>query len=287
MAELNRDKLVNAGALQDVAKGVYDQVQADIDAVEGQIADATLFETDMVTVSALGGIKAGQDLNGMTVQEVLTKLLYPHVDQVVGTVSTTPGASTREHGNYQTVTQVSAPVTKKSNPITKVELYKGSTLIDTKTEMPNGGTATFAGLSEATVNGTKFTIKAYALGENGVEKAVSKDSSSFVYVYPFYWGVMPAGATVDGAMVTGLTKVIEGKAQKAYTYTTSQNHAVIAYPKAHGKLKSILDPNNFENLAAFTCHEVKVTGLDKTEQDYYVYVSGASSVTNFKYTFKF
>ena len=60
---------------------------------------------------------------------------------------------------------------------------------------------------------------------------------------------------------------------------------VFAYPKAHGKLKSILDPNNFENLAAFTCHEVKVTGLDGTEQDYYVYVNNASTMTNFKMTF--
>ena len=48
MAELNEKKLVNAAALRDVAKGVYAQVQADIDAVEAQIEDANVFETDMV-----------------------------------------------------------------------------------------------------------------------------------------------------------------------------------------------------------------------------------------------
>ena len=284
MAELNRNKLVNAGALQDVAKGVYDQVQADMEALEGQ----NLFETDMVTVSELGGIKAGADLNGMTVQEVLAKLLYPHVAPVVGTVSTTPTAKVYEHGNYQTVTQVSASVTKKSNPIIRVEAYHNSTLIGTKEDIASGGTASFAGLSEVTANNSKFTIKAYALGEDGVtEEAVSKTSSAFTYVYPFYWGVMAAGAEVNGDMVTGLTKVVESKAAKSYTYTTSQNHAVIAYPKSYGALKSILDPNSFENISAFTQHEVEVTGLDGTAQAYYVYVSGASSVTNFKYTFKF
>ena len=287
MAELNVKKLVNAGALQKVAKGIYEQVQADIDAVEAQVEDANLFETDMITVSATGGIKAGEDLNGLTVQQVLSKLLYPHVDQVVGAVSTTPSAKVYEHGNYQKVTQVSAPVTKKSNPITKVELYHNSALVATKADMANGGTATFAGLSEVTANGDKFTIKAYALGENGTEKAISANSGTFTYVYPFYQGVMAAGDTIDGAMVAGLTKDVSSKGQKAYTYTTTQNHAVIAYPKSYGNLKSILDPNNFENLSAFAKHEVKVTGLDGTEQDYYVYVSNASSVSGFKYTFKF
>ena len=88
-------------------------------------------------------------------------------------------------------------------------------------------------------------------------------------------------------MIAGLTKQVTSKGSKTYTYNTVGQRAVIAYPKAHGKLKSILDPNNFENLAAFTCHEVKVTGLDGTEQDYYVYVSSPSSVSGFKYTFKF
>ena len=288
MAELNEKKLVNAAALRDVAKGVYAQVQADIDAVEAQIEDANVFETDMVTVNALGGIKAGADLNGMTVQEVLSKLLYPHVKPTVGSVVPTPGASVREHGNYVKVTQVTASVAKKSNPIVKVELYKGSTLLGTKEDMPNGGTAAFAGLSEDTVNGTKFTVKAYALNEAGTgNDVVSADSSAFTYVYPFYQGVMAAGATVDSDMVVGLTKDISSKGQKAYTYTTEQNHAVIAYPKSYGDLKSILDPNNFENLAAFTKHEIQVTGLDGTAQDYYVYVSSPSSVTAFKYTFKF
>ena len=287
MAELNVKKLVNAGALQKVAKGIYEQVQADIDAVEAQVEDANLFETDMLTVSATGGIKAGEDLNGLTVQQVLSKLLYPHVDQVVGAVSTTPSAKVYEHGNYQKVTQVSAPVTKKSNPILRVELYHGSSLVATKEDMSNGGTATFAGLEEMTTNGDKFTIKAYALGEDRNEKAISANSGTFTYVYPFYQGVMAAGDTIDGAMVAGLTKDVSSKGQKAYTYTTTQNHAVIAYPKSYGNLKSILDPNNFENLSAFAKHEVKVTGLDGTEQDYYVYVSNASSVSGFKYTFKF
>ena len=62
---------------------------------------------------------------------------------------------------------------------------------------------------------------------------------------------------------------------------------VFAYPKAHGALKSILDPNSFEIIGSFTQNEVRVTGLDGTAQAYYVYVNGASTVSGFTVNFKY
>lgn len=62
---------------------------------------------------------------------------------------------------------------------------------------------------------------------------------------------------------------------------------VFAYPKAHGVLKSIIDPNNFEIINDFTKSEISITGLDGTAQPYYAYVSGTSTVSNFKVDFKY
>ena len=62
---------------------------------------------------------------------------------------------------------------------------------------------------------------------------------------------------------------------------------VFAYPKAHGVLSSILDPNNFETIGNYTRSEVSVTGLDGTAQAYYVYVSGATTVSGFAVNFKY
>jgi hypothetical protein len=62
---------------------------------------------------------------------------------------------------------------------------------------------------------------------------------------------------------------------------------VFAYPKTHGMLKSIIDPNNFEIINDFTRSEVSITGLDGTTQTYYVYVSGISTVSDFKVDFKY
>ena len=289
---VNETKLVNAKALKQVAKGVYEQVQEDIaeKVAADKPADEVKFESDMLTVNALGGIKAGQDLNGMTIQEVLTKLLYPHVDQTVGSVTSTPNGGTFEYGNVQTVTQIQGTVTKKSNPITKVEIKDGSNVIATKEagEVAAGGKITFAGLDiKVSTTGKKFTFAAYALGENGQEKAVTGTTGTFTFVYPYYYGVVAPGTEITGELVAGMTKVVESKNSKTFSYDANNECAVIAYPASYGALGLILDPNSFDNTKTFVKHEVNVVGLDGTSQRYFVYVGGAFTNTGFKFTFSY
>ena len=245
-----------------------------------------VFENGITTVNALGGIAANTSLDGKTVTEILDMLLFPYVKQTVTNVKGTPNGGTYEHGNNQIITSVSGTVTKKSKPITKVELLQGSTVLATKEgdAVKNGGTITFSGLNVA-VNSTNVQLTMRATDENG--STAEAKTSAFIFVYPYYHGVCAAGAAIDEALVEGLTKDVSGKGQKTYSYTTDNSCAVIAYPKAHGALKSALDPNAFENIAAFTQHTVSVTGLDGKAQDYYVYVSGAFTGSGFKYTFKY
>ncbi len=83
------------------------------------------YNTDMLIVSNLGGIKAGDDLNDMTVKEILTKLLYPYVAPVIS-ANSTPNGGIFEKGDTQSVTNIKAVVTKKSEAITKIEVFDGS-----------------------------------------------------------------------------------------------------------------------------------------------------------------
>ena len=62
---------------------------------------------------------------------------------------------------------------------------------------------------------------------------------------------------------------------------------IIAYPKAYGVIKKILDPNSFDVTSTFTITEIKITGLDGTSQSYYVYVNNASTVSGFTMTFSY
>lgn len=277
-AEKLRAEAKEAEIAEDLAQEVEDR--------EAAIDEAVTFENGITTVNALGGIPANTSLDGKSVTEILDMLLFPYVKQTISNVKGTPNGGTYEHGNNQVITAVQATVTKKSKKITKVELLQGSTVLAVKEgdEVANGGTFTFSGLSVA-VNSTNVQLTVKAYDETGA--TVEGKTGAFTFVYPYYYGVCEAGAAVDEALVEGLTKDISSKAQKAYSYTTNNQCAVIAYPKSHGVLKSALDPNAFENISAFTRHEVSVTGLDGNAVAYYVYVSGAFTGSGFKYTFKY
>lgn len=315
MAEYNGNKLINAENLKQVASSVYTNAKTKIEAEvtratgeeariaglvednadaiakevtdrEAAIEDATVFENGITTVNALGGIGAGTSLDGKTVTEILDMLLFPYVKQTVSGVSGTPNGGTFEMGNNQTITQVKGTVTKKSKPITKVEVLQGSNVLATKEgeEVKNGGTFTFSGLS-VPVNSVNVQLTFRATDENGSKAEGS--TGSFSFVYPYYYGICEAGASIDEALVEGLTKDVSARGNKAYSYSPNNQCAVIAFPKSHGVLKSALDPNAFENISAFTRHEVSVTGLDGKAVAYYVYVSGAFTGSGFKYTFKY
>ena len=250
---------------------------------KAQYDENTIFNTDMVTVNALGGIKAGEDLNNMPVQQLLTKLLYPYVAPTISATST-PNGGTFEKGNNQTVTTIKTVVTKKSEKITKVEVFDGSTSLGVKegTEVENGGTFNFTVSVPVSAN---KNFQAKVTDASG--KVVSANTGSFSFVYPYYMGVCAENAEINEDLVKGLTKKVEAKANKSHAFTCDYQRMIFAYPKTNGKLKSIIDPNNFDVTGTFGVQEVAITGLDGTTQTYYVYVNSASTVSNFTMKFNY
>ena len=256
-----------------------------VDGEEVKVYD-DVFETDILTVNALGGIAAGADLNGMSTHEILNTLLFPYVAFTLGSTSRTAAAATLENGATQTLNSASISITKKSKPITSVKLLNGSTVLGEKTgdEVAAGGTITFSNLgitvSKSNNPNLKFTVTD---GQTSTDKNVGAST----FVYPYYMGECAADATIDETLIEGLTKKVESKGAKTVTHTCENGRMVIAYPKAHGVLKSILDPNNFETIGDYTRSEVSITGLDGTAQTYYVYASGAATVNGFKVQYKY
>lgn len=281
-----------AGKQDVIAENTYDAYGAAATAesnAKAYVDEADKFDIDMNTISALGGIAAGTNLDGMSTHDILKKLLYPYVDASVGNATASPNGGTYEKGVTKTITQVSISVTKKSEPITSVALYNGSTLIEEKTgdTVANGGTFTFSTSVEVPTDGNQLTVKVTYPDANGNAKTVEKKTTALTFVYPYYMGTCAAGTAIDEALVESLTKKIESKGNKSNSFTVSDGHMVFAYPKAHGVLNSILDPNNFETIGNYTRSEVSVTGLDGTAQTYYVYVSGATTVSGFAVNFKY
>lgn len=261
--------------------------QALVDA-KAYVDEEDKFYNGITTVNALGGIAANTSLDNKTTHEILDMLLFPYVAFSITNSSRNAAAATLENGATQTLSSCSITVAKKSKPITSITLYNGSSVLETKTgdAVANGGTITFNGFDAITVSKSnnpnlKFTVTD---GQTSTDRNVGAST----FVYPYYWGVCAPDATVDEALIEGLTKSISSKGNKTdVSFTCANQKQVFAYPKAHGVLKSIIDPNNFEIIGDFTRSELSITGLDGTAQTYYVYVSGACSVTDFKIDFKY
>ena len=238
--------------------------------------DVTEMETTELTSSALGGIPVGEDLNGKTVIEILTMMLYPYVKPTISATGT-PNGGIFEVGNTQTITNVNVVITKKSKKITKVEVFDGATslgLLEDDT-IANGGTFNFpVNVEVASVN---KQLTATVTDEQGSE--VSSKTGAFTFVYPYYWGSSDDIPTADTILLG--TEMIESKGNKTLKHNAANQYVFIAYPANYGNLTSILDSNSFEYIDSFTKIEVSVNGVN-----YYCYYIGKLTATGFKFTYK-
>ena len=265
------------------AKADVEHIHTEYATIEGEEA-REVFETTQLTVSALGGIQAGADLNGLTVKEILNKLLYPYVSPTIS-IQGTPNGGIFEKGNNQTITSVKVVVTKKSEKITKIEVLQGSNVLVSQEDstIANGGTFNFP--INVPVNSSNIQLTGKVTDATGTVK--SSTTASFNFVYPYYVGVCGENDVINESLIKGLTKHIEAKGTKNISYTTEQQKMIMAYPKSYGAIKKILDPNSFDVTNTFTRTEIKITGLDGSSQSYYVYANNASTVSGFTMTFSY
>lgn len=247
-----------------------------------QYDENTVYTNATAIVEPTGQIEPGDTFNEVPVNQMLTKILYPYIPP---TISGTPATASRvvEKGVTLTIDSVNANVGKKSEAITKVELYNGATLVEAKTDaVAAGGQFTFSNAISLSADAT-LKVKATDAKPTVVEAEVG----TYTFVYPFYHGTVAAGAAVDGATIAAMLKDVSEKGDKTYTFTLNDTCAVFAYPKAYGALKAIVDRHGFDNLPNFTQSTVSVTGADSTAQDYYVYVKEPATATDFELTCKF
>lgn len=240
-------------------------------------------------VSAHGGVAVGDTFDNVPISKVLDKILYPYVAPVVSATAAPSNGGTFEIGVGTTVTSVTANVTKKARTITKVEVFgsDSATALATKTDaVANGGSFSLPfskELKAAAANGTRFTVKV----TDSDNKVTSANTGTFSLVYPFYQGVIAAGATADAAAVKALTKKVEVKGNKKWAYTATNQKMVFAYPASYGSLTKIFDANNFDVTGTFTKSTVNVPCADGTSVAYNVYVNSASTVSGFNMDFRF
>mgnify|MGYP003288317029 CR=1 FL=1 len=178
-------------------------------------------------------------------------------------------------------------VNKKSEKIKTVSFRVDNYTVDTYEKVKEGGefSKIFSVPQEIkkTVNNSYFQV--LVIDER--DSQVVANTIALNFYYPYYYGVIDADIEITEDIIKGLNKQIVAKGNKSYTYNPSYQRMVIAYPKSYGYLKSILDPNGFEQLPSFTITELSIVGLDGTSQMYYVYANGASTNKNFTMKFNY
>lgn len=237
----------------------------------GGTSGATLSKNITSNVE-VGGVASGKIFaKGTKLETILENILVKYLAPTVS-LSISPATTVYKKGSSISSVTMTANVTKKSNPIASVEFYVGGTLVDTQTGA-TGGTFTYTHTTAITAD-TTFKV----IVRDGTSSPEA--SKSVVFVNPYYYGASSSATVTD---TTGLSELVETKGNKTKAYTLSNEYAVFMYPASYGNLKSILDPNNFENLADFNKSTVTIGSVS-----YNVYVSkNPITCTNFNYTFKY
>lgn len=245
-----------------------------------QWSDNTKYTNDNPTVISVGGITAGSTFEDVSLSQILTNLFYPYVAPVVSCTST-PNGGVYEKGTSVAVSQITVSIQKKSENITKVEIFDGEESLGEKTD-GKVGNVVFTLTDRRVSENKQFTAKV-----TDTKQTVTAKTGAFSFVYPYYQGVISPTDTPTEALIKGLNKLVQGKGNKNITYNANNQKMVIAYPKTYGALSKIVDPNQFDVTATWTAQELNITTADNLTTTYYVYTSKDVTVSNYKMQFNY
>jgi hypothetical protein len=246
-----------------------------------------LFKTDIMTVAPLGGIGIGDNLNNQSIQDLLTKLLFPYVEPTIhAELLYHPNVLTLEFGEKIMVEGMRVHVGKKSEDILSLSFLRDGYILDSYSkDVAEGGV--FEKIFSYPVEIIRPISNTYfqARVMDKKETIVFSNTVAFNFYYPYYYGIIEEDAMITDTLILDLNKQVCERGNKTYTFSPRNQRILIAYPKTYGRLKSILDPNGFEQLASFYCIELEIPCLDNTNQIYYVYYNRPSTNRNFKMSF--
>ena len=248
-----------------------------------KLAKGTTYTNDIPTYVEHGGVGLGVTFQDKTIKEMFDMILYPYVEPIVSTSVLSPSnGGVFELGNTVTITKVRVTAQIKSNKLTKIQVVHGTTNVASKTDgIENGGTFDF-NTSYPITNNATLTAKV----TDDTQSIVSKNTGTFTFVYPIYHGALDSDSKPTESQIKALTKHIETKGTKTYSFTCDNERFVFAYPKSYGAISEIYDQNNFNVTDTFVQYTVPIVCLDGKSVEYYVYVSERTSVTAFNNKFQ-
>jgi hypothetical protein len=143
----------------------------DIKLLINEIGKATIYTNLSKTLRSIGDIKAGQEINGMSYADIITKILYPYTPPIIALISNLDSGVIRESGTEISSVDLIAMTIKNSNDITKIEYYKNDVLIYTNNSPSvSGGTEVYTDNS-----GFNNTTTYKAIAYDNLKNNISND----------------------------------------------------------------------------------------------------------------
>lgn len=246
--------------------------------IETEADIVSYIDTEPV-LQAIGGVPVGKTYPNGSVQQVLYDILHPYIKPAIS-ISASPNGGVIEKGTVLDTINITINVTKKSSPITKVEVLKGSTVIYSDTTLKDTGNLIFNYAANLSADST---IKATVTDEQG--SVVTSNAIGYTFVYPLYIGSLDSSiSTPTAAQITAMDKKVVSKSNQTYNYTIDSKRMCIACPPGW-TLSKIIDPNGFDVTASFNVQSLSITGLDGTAQTYTIYISDITTQTDFNMAF--
>lgn len=222
-----------------------------------------------------------KDVNagGNTISGFLNNLFFPFVPATIS-LNAYP---LQELGTTYNQVPFNGSITQNSETqITILQYMLEDTVLNTVTSPSFGNFST-----SFTLNLTNnATVRARVSTNNNGSPTIITGSQLISFIAPSWYGV-GANGIITG--VKNMTKYLNTKANRTFTFNTVNNHFYYAYPNDWGLLSSIIDQNGFNITPSFS----NTTGNlllanNTTNYAYRIYQSiNPSTNTNFNITFNF
>ena len=242
-----------------------------------------VYSTTTPVNNPIGGIKRGDKFTNKPISEIIDLMLHV-VERVKVALSSSVSGGIREIGDTSISTSTfTINVTKGTNPVVSVKLFKDNVEVQDFADVENGGSFTYDG--GAITTDTKFVAKA-----NDGDGDIASTAISYKFVSPMYIGSSDNGLDVFSETdATSLTKKIVDKNTKTIqAFTHTQQHMCFVVPNTWNGSPTIKDQNNFDITTAFNSKAIQVTGLDGVARDYIAFVSNdKSTLSDYSITITF
>lgn len=233
-------------------------------------------ETTFTSNVTVGGVDANTTFNaGTSIESIIKQMLIKYFAPEVS-LSLNPSTSPVIEGNTIASVDLTAVATKRSEDITSVKFFVGSTMVDEiTTAVASGGTFTYTYTPTNPIDDTT-TFKAVVSDSQSDIEA----SKTITFVKASYFGTVADTVTNPTASdITALGEVaLTSKSYTRENISMAYGKILFAYPTSYGDLASIKDGNNFEYINSYT---KSVVTIDGTSYNCYL-LTEAVGVNNFK-----